>query len=467
MILMEKQNLISLWKECLESIRVSVSPAVFSTWFSKTILKEINKNGDIYVAIIGVPNIYAKTTIETRYYALIQDSLSKSLSGKCNLIFNIYEEENKQTSQDDTPLFTESGKTTLLENIPVSHFVIPPHTRLRADYTFDKFAVSSSNQMAWAGAEAVAKSPGTAYNPLFIWGGVGLGKTHLMSAVGLEILKRDGNKKVFFCTGEDFTNDIVEGIRKKTTQSFRDKYRKLNCLLIDDIQFIAGKDTVQEEFFHTFNAIVSSGGQVILTSDRPPQEISKLEERMRSRFEAGLVVDIAPPDFELRCAIVQIKSKDKNLDLPTNIVHLIAANVDSPRKIIGFLTKLASEYHLKKLTEIGEDLIQSLLGKKTDESTNGFHLPPEKVIDAACKHFDIGKRMILGDSRLARIALPRQVLMYILRVELKLQLTEVGRVIGGRDHTTVMHAVEKVTKLASSSVDIREDIESIKKIMRG
>jgi len=271
----------------------------------------------------------------------------------------------------NTPLFKreEELEDNFLEEIKRS--------RLRPFFTFENFAVSSSNQMAWAAGEAVAKTPGTAYNPLFLWGGVGVGKTHLMNAVGYEIKKKNRIKSVYFCTGEDFTNDIVEGIRNKTTQKFRNKYRKLDALLIDDIQFIAGKDTVQEEFFHTFNAIISAGGQIILTSDRPPHEISKLEERLKSRFEAGLIVDIAPPDFELRCAITQIKTKEKNLDLSSEIIQMIAGNLDSARKIEGFLIRLKSEAIINKNIPLTAERISQLLGKDgegTPVSQKGLEL---------------------------------------------------------------------------------------------
>ncbi|MFZ5932690.1 MAG: chromosomal replication initiator protein DnaA, partial [Patescibacteria group bacterium] len=303
-------------------------------------------------------------------------------------------------------------------------------------------------------------SPGNAYNPLFIWGGVGVGKTHLMNAVGVEVLKKTPSTKVLFCTGEDFTNDIVEGIRNKTTQVFRDKYRKLSVLLIDDIQFLAGKDAVQEEFFHTFNAATSAGGQIILTSDRPPSEISKLEERLRSRFEAGLIVDIAPPDFELRCAIVQIKSRERGIELPMDLTQLIAGNLETARKIEGFLVKITSEARLKK-TEIGEELVRSLLGKGEDVPILS-KASPNDVVGAVSKYYGLGKRALLGTSRARPIARPRQILMYLLRTQMALPLEEIGRIVGGRDHTTVIHAVEKITELASKDVKIREDLLGIK-----
>jgi chromosomal replication initiator protein len=315
--------------------------------------------------------------------------------------------------------------------------------------------------MAHAAALAVAETLGTAYNPLFIWGGVGVGKTHLMGSVGNSALKRNPDLKVLLCTGESFTNDIIEGIRNKTTQNFRDKYRKLDLLLIDDIQFIAGKDTAQEEFFHTFNAVTSAGGQVILTSDRPPSEIARLEERLRSRFEAGLIVDIAPPDFELRCAITQIKAKEKGIALEMDQIQMIAGNIDSARKIEGVLIKLITEIKLKHL-EITNELVESVLGKGIEVNGKSVRKDPSEVIEAVSSYYQIGKRSLLGDSRARPVARPRQILMYLLRTHLGISLEEVGRLVGDRDHTTVMHAVGKITELATIDVHIREDISKIK-----
>ncbi|MCK4817688.1 chromosomal replication initiator protein DnaA, partial [bacterium] len=292
----------------------------------------------------------------------------------------------------------------------------------------------------------------------------GVGKTHLMNAIGHQIIIKDSEAKILFCTAEQFTNDIVEGIRNKTTQSFRNKYRKLKALLLDDIQFIAGKVAVQEEFFHTFNTLVSNGAQIIMASDKPPSEISKLEERLRSRFEAGLIVDISPADFELRCAICQIKLKNRNLDLPMDLIQLIAGNVDSARRIEGFIIRLSTLAKLKK-TNINEELIESLLGKGDGLGETRKKYNPNDVVSAVSKYFSIGKRVLLGTSRTRPIARPRQILMYILRTQLELPLQEVGRLVGGRDHTTVMHAVEKVTHLASDNVQTREDIRGIKNLL--
>ena len=447
-----------VWKDSLEIIKVTVSPAIFSTWFSQTHLVSMKELSDRYIVEVGCPTSFAKNTIEGRYFGLIQDSLSKVIGKKCDLSFLV--KSNPKTIKDNdnsSPLFSvDTNKADILE--------ILQKARIRPSFTFENFAVSPSNQMAHAAAEAVSRELGSAYNPLFIWGGVGVGKTHLMVSVGNFVLKRTPEKKVLFCTGEDFTNDIVEGIRNKTTQAFRNKYRKLDLLLIDDIQFIAGKDTVQEEFFHTFNAVTSVGGQIILTSDRPPSEISKLEERLRSRFEAGLIVDIAPPDFELRCAITQIKAKEKGVDLTSEQVQMIAANSESARKIEGILTRILTEIHMKNIV-VTNDLIESMFTKSLETSGKITRSTPEEVIDAVSKYYQIGKRLLLSETRARPIARPRQVLMYILRTHLGVPLEEIGRIIGGRDHTTVMHAVEKISSLATNDVQIREDVLKIKQMI--
>ena len=449
----------TVWADVLETVKVSVSPAIFSTWFTQTHIVSLTDHGKRNLAEIGCNSSYIKDTLENRYYGLVQDTLAKVLGKPCDLSFVVKENPNKvKDIALSSPLFERE------KNSPQELKRLLAQAKIRPGFSFDNFAVSSSNQMAWAAAEAVNQNPGTAYNPLFIWGGVGVGKTHLMAAVGRSVLQKDPDSKVVFCTGEDFTNDIVEGIRNKTTQMFRNKYRKLDLLLIDDIQFIAGKDAVQQEFFHTFNAVTAAGGQIILTSDRHPAEISKLEERLKSRFEAGLIVDISPPDFELRCAITQIKARERNLDLSMDIVQLVAANLDSARKIEGFLIKLMSAAKVKS-AEPTIDFVESLLGKGPEENGKNIKARPPEVIDAVSKYSSLGKRALLGDSRARPVARPRQILMYLLRTQLGIPLKEVGRLVGDRDHTTVMYAVEKITYLASSDVQTREDILGIKNIL--
>jgi len=450
--IMEKNE---VWKDTLEIIKLSVSPAIFKTWFSQTHIVSIEEVGDRLVIEVGTATAFAKNTIETRYFGLVQDSLNKVTGKKGDLIFSVKENPNKVISKDETetPLFFDESKD--------SDFIARlKSAKIRPHFNFANFAVSGSNQMAHAAAEAVSKSPGSAYNPLFIWGGVGVGKTHLMQAIGYEMLKKKQSVNVIACTAEDFTNDIVEGIRNKSTSEVRKKYRKLDALLIDDVQFIAGKDAAQEEFFHTFNAVTSAGGQIVLTADRPPSE-SKLEDRLRSRFEAGLIVDIAAPDFELRCAITQIKAKEKGIPLEMEQVQLIAGNIDSARQIEGILIKLMTEVNFKKIP-VTNELVETTIGKGVEANGRVARKNPTEVIDAVSRYYQIGKRTLLGESRARPIARPRQILMHILRTDLQIPLEEIGRIVGGRDHTTVMHAVEKITQLASTNVQIREDMSKIR-----
>ncbi len=457
---MDKQYYDKIWKETLEILRISVSDATYKTYLQHTHLIDLKEIGDRVIAEVGCESIFVKQQVEQRYSGLVQDTLSKQLEKTVDITF-IVKSFNKPVETDKqtlSPLF-DLPKVNIEE---VNEAVKKANLRLL--FTFDKFAVSGSNQMAHAAAQAVADNPGVSYNPLFIWGGVGVGKTHLMHAVGHNMILKNTNSKILACTAEDFTNDIVDGIRNKTTSEVRKKYRKLDALFIDDIQFIAGKDTAQEEFFHTFNAVTSAGGQVILTSDRPPTEISKLEDRLKTRFQAGLIVDVAPPDFELRSAIVQIKSEERGINLSSEMVSMIAGNIDSARGIQGFLVKLFTEVNFNKKV-VSTELIQSLLGK-TDENTEiKIKSNPEEVINKVAKYYSLGKRQLLGESRQRPIARPRQILMYILKTQVGLPLQEVGRLVGGRDHTTVMHAVEKITQLLSTDVNIQGDMMGIKKTL--
>lgn len=448
-----------IWKNVLEILKMSVSDASFNTYLTNTHIHDLKEINQRAVVEVGCNSVFIKNQVEQRYFGLIQDTLVKILEKPTDISFIVKSKQEPQLkTKEFAPLFEVSPKNKEdIENALRK-------ANLRMGYTFDKFAVSGSNQLAHAAAEAVSKNPSHAYNPLFIWGGVGVGKSHLMHAVGYSMIFKDPLTKIIACTAEDFTNDIVDGIRNKTTSEVRKKYRKLDALFIDDIQFMAGKDTAQEEFFHTFNAVTSAGGQVILTSDRPPTEISKLEERLRSRFEAGLIVDISPPDFELRSAIVQIKAEERGLSLDSEIVSLIAGNITSARGIQGFLVKLFTAVNLQK-TEIDYDFVQSLIGKGDELIERQIKASPEEVVKIVSKYYSINKRDLLGQSRVRPFARPRQILMYLLKTQLSLPLQSIGRVVGGRDHTTVIHAVETIKNLASTSVDIQEDIKGIKKML--
>lgn len=455
-----------LWQEALQIIRVSISQANYSTWFSKTHITTLKvlPNNRQFVEI-GCSSSFIADGLEKRYFSLIQDSLNQVTQITNDISFIVSQLTIESNSNFLPPLFSESYNDAHSANI----LELLKRARIRPGFTFENFAVSSSNQMAWAAAEAVSKNLGNAYNPLFLWGGVGVGKTHLMLSIGNKALSKNPDLKVLYCMGEEFTTEIVEAIRNKSTQNFKKRYRNLDLLMVDDVQFIAGKEKVQEEFFHTFNTIQREGGQVVLTSDRPPTEIQKLEERLRSRFEAGLIIDISPPDLELRAAIALIKAEERGLQLPMDVAHIIASNIEGLRRIEGFLTRILTEVQGDS-SLITAELVNRLLGRSANEGEPGLNrraMAPQDVVDAVANYFSLGRRKLLGDGRARPIALPRQVLMYLLRVELGLPLQEVGHIVGGRDHTTVMYAVEKISKNISTDPSLREDILGIKRTISG
>src|SRR3989339_1495075 len=292
---------------------------------------------------------------------------------------------------------------------------------LNKKYNFDNFAVSTTNQVAYAASQAVVKNPGSAYNPLFLYGGVGVGKTHIAQSIAKKILEADRNKRVYFCPGDNFTNELIESIREKATGRFRKKYRYLNLLIIDDIQFIAGKNAVQEEFFHTFNSIISSGGQIILTSDRPPTSIKNLEDRLRSRFSGGLTVDIQSPDFELRTAILLIKAKEKNISVDIEAAKVIAERDSDSRTLEGTLLSLYANI-LGKKDKIDLDSVEEFFSKK--EGNKVKRIGPSDVIKAVCTYYNVKQSHLRGPERNEAIVLPRQVAMYLIRKHVGLKLME-------------------------------------------
>lgn len=453
-----------IWETVLGNLKISLSSASFNTWFSQTFItktKVIDKAHQI--TEIGCPNPFVRNNIENRYYGLIKDALDQATGLKNDLIFVVKLGEKPhfaKASRGEEPLF-EKPK----EEKPAS-FEAMEKAGLRLDFTFENFAVSSTNQMAHAAAIAVTKTLGKAYNPLFLYGGVGVGKTHLMQAIAHEVLKKNSHLKVICCTGEEFTNEIVNAIRRKTTEEFKQKYRTAKLLLVDDIQFIAGKDRAQEEFFHTFNSVWRVGNQIILTSDRRPEEISKLEDRLRSRFEGGLTIDIQPPDFELRTAILLIKAQQRKFNLPMDIAQLIAGNITSTRKLEGFLTRIITEATTRK-EPLTTELVSAILGKSNSTVIPQRLIKPKEIISAVANHFEIKISDLTGERRLKNIVVPRQILMYLLRTELKIQLMEIGRMLGGRDHSTIIHGVEKITHSLPTSEQLRVDIVGIKQRLYG
>jgi chromosomal replication initiator protein len=452
-----------LWKTILTEIELLVSKPVFQTQFSQSELISFEKG----VATIGVPNPMIKNLIELRQYSLIKSILDHHTETNTSLVFMVVQKKQTLTQKDSGPLFAKVEDYAVGVNIAQ----IAKKLHIRPENTFDTFAVSGTNQIAYAAATAVAKSPGTAYNPLFLYGGVGVGKTHLMHAVAHELLKRKASTKIVYCMGEEFLNEIVEAIQTKSARQFKQKYRSAELLLVDDVQFIAGKTTAQEEFFHTFNAVHREGGQIILTSDRSPGEIARLEDRLRSRFEGGLIVDISPPDFELRAAIVNIKTKALGLPLSPEATRIIAANLSDTRSLEGFLKRLLTEISARPGAEPTPELITTLLSSKNKGNGNGVvadykpvqkQVSPQELIDVVAGYFNIKTTALKGPKRDRPIARPRQVVMYLCKTELGMTLDDIGGLLGGRDHTTVMHGTDTITNELSTNDRLREAVEGIK-----
>lgn len=438
-----------LWQNVLAELELALTRGTFQIFFKDTFLAKIENN----LATIACPSSYIRTLIEHRYYSLLKTSLDRLAKGDNSLVFVVEKKPLQEKPQDLGPLFKIMG---------VEADGAARRAHLHSDFTFQNFAVSSSNQMAYAAAQAVAERPGTSYNPLFLYGGVGVGKTHLTQAIGHALLAQKPNLKIIYCTGEEFTNEIIEAIRERNTRSFKGRYRSAQVLLIDDVQFIAGKTAVQEEFFHTFNTLHRDGAQIVLISDRPPSEIEHLEERLRSRFEGGLIIDIQSPDFELRAAILLIKASSLNLALPMDVAQLIAANIEDTRRLEGFLRRLATEIQTKKVP-LTPELASQLLGMTEKENGKAQkHISFKDILETVALHYDLKIHQLKGPKRDRSIAVPRQVLYYLLRTELSLTLEEIGEFCGGRDHTTIIHGVEKITNLLPFSEQIREDIKNIK-----
>lgn len=449
-------DLEKLWKTVLSEIELSVTKLTFHTHFAQTRLMNL-KDG---VATVGCTSPLLRGLVESRYYSLLKSVLDRHTETNTSLIFVVSPRKEKLEPKDAGPLFSQAALSPSTDLVSLAR-----RLRINPSYTFENFAVSTTNQLAHAAATAVAKSPGEAYNPLIVYGGVGVGKTHLMHAVANRLLSRRPSMRVVCSMGEEFLNEIVEAIQTKTSRQFKQKYRSPQLLLIDDVQFIAGKQTAQEEFFHTFNAVVRDGGQIILTSDRPPGEIARLEDRLRSRFEGGLAVDISPPDFELRAAIINIKAAALGLTIAPDTGQLLAANVTDTRAIEGFLRRLATEVAARGVP-ITSELVSSLLRIKPEsggeKSGPARRVSPQELLDAVASHFGLKQTALRGPKRDRPIARPRQVFMYLARTELGLTHEDVGGLLGGRDHTTVMHGVNIITQELSTNERLRSEVEGIK-----
>lgn len=453
-------DLNTLWKSVLAEIELSVSKATYQTQFAHTTLVSL-KDG---VATIGFTTPLMRTMAEGRYYSLVKSILDHHTKQNISILFTVTPKKETLDPAHSGPLFSQ----TEFQQPEVSVASVARRLHIHPESTFESFAVSTTNQMAYAAATAVAKNPGTAYNPLFFYGGTGVGKTHLMHAVANKILASRPTMRIVYCMGEEFLNEIVEAIQTKTSRQFKQKYRSAQLLLVDDVQFIAGKTTAQEEFFHTFNAVHREGGQVILTSDRAPSEISRLEDRLRSRFEGGLTVDVAAPDFELRVAIVNIKAIALGVAVPPDAAQLIAANITDTRAMEGFLRRLTTEIATRG-GGVTPELVSSLLSIKgpingvvATNTPTAKRVNPQEILDSVAAYYGIKITALKGAKRDRPIARPRQVFMYLARTELGLTHDDIGGFLGGRDHTTIMHGVETITQELSTNTRLRDAVEGIK-----
>lgn len=366
-----------------------------------------------------------------------------------------------------TIVFTVIEKKTI-KNTPLLSFepsLEDAYTKsgLHTKYKLENYAVSNSNRVAYAAAQAVAQNPGASYNPLFFYGGVGVGKTHLAQGIAQAVLNRDAQKHVFFSPGDHFINELIDSIRERTTAKFKRKYRSLDVLIVDDIQFIAGKQTVQEEFFHTFNSIVSAGGQIILTSDRPPNEIKNLEDRLRSRFSGGLIVDIQSPDFELRTAILLIKAKEKNIEIDMEAAKIIAERIGDSRGLEGGLLSIYAKI-LGVKDRIDLETVEMFFQEKVE--TRIKKIDPGDVIKAVCSCYNIKQSHLKSATRTEEIAFPRQIAMYLLRQELKIKYEEIAIMLKRKDHTTIMHGVEKISRLLIKDPSLKQEVDRIIQLIR-
>ncbi len=442
---MQKEELNELLTKAKELLKNEVTKISYETWIRDLDIESAD-NGNI---VLIANNAFQKESILSRYHDLFKNTFNYITNKNCEITVvlkdDISDEEIEVAKQ--------------LSNNQSSY----PNTTLNPKYTFDTFVVGNSNRFAHAAALAVAEAPATAYNPLFIYGGVGLGKTHLMQAIANEILLNNRNANILYVTSEKFTNQLINAIKDNKNEIFRNKYRNIDVLLIDDIQFIAGKERIQEEFFHTFNTLHESGKQIIISSDRPPKDIKLLEDRLKSRFEWGLIADISNPDYETRLAILRKKAQLDNIIIDDEILSDIATKIDSNiRELEGILNKLianASLTNCQITIEMAEKAINDVVTKKDKV------LSLELIQETIAKYFNITVEELKGVKRSNDVTFPRQIAMYLCRNVAQLPLTKIGEGFGKRDHTTVIHACNKIEKEVQNNVSTKRIVESVKNIL--
>jgi len=443
-----------LWQAVLGEIELSVSRASYLTWFKNTTLLRQKDN----VLVIGVPNVFIKQQLERKFNELVTDTLKKNGVTPDRIEYKIHSPVNRLNKKidDETIVLTTTQSKT---NHPVTTLTHTYRQGLNERYTFENFVVGSGNELAYAACQAIAQNPGTKYNPLFLYGGVGIGKTHLIQAVGNAIMAKNPASHVVYISTEQFVQEFLDAIRYKKNTDFAGFYRSADVLIIDDVQFIAGKEKTQEEFFHTFNALHQANKQIIISSDKPPKDVPTLEDRLRSRFAWGMSIDMQAPDFETRCAIIQTKATSHEVVLPQPVVEYLATHIQTNiRELEGALNQLLAFCEMRGL-EPELQIASSLLGANKSRPK---HVSAKQIIERTARHFQIPLEEILGPKRDKDIVVPRQVAMYMLRSELHLSFPKIARELGRKDHTTAIHSVDKIEKESVFDSDIRTAIAEIK-----
>lgn len=438
-------DIVSLWDKTLQLIKGELSPPSFNAFFKQIVPLKIYMSD----LILLVPNDFTKGILEDRYLNLIESSVNQLSLKKYNIKFVLNE-------KDIEGLGEENKTSSIKKNYP----------NLNPKYTFDTFVIGNSNRFAHAACVAVAESPARAYNPLFLYGGVGLGKTHLMHAIGHHIMTQKKDPKVVYVSSEKFTNELINSIKDDRNEEFRNKYRNVDILLIDDIQFIAGKERTQEEFFHTFNSLHEANKQIIISSDRPPKEIPTLEDRLRSRFEMGLITDIQAPDFETRIAILRKKAQMENIEVPNEVTTYIAKNIKSNiRELEGALTRVIAYSSLTNRTisfELASEALKDIITTSKNEE-----ITVNRIKEKVSSVFNLKMEDFNSKKRTRSIAYPRQIAMYLTRELTDLSLPKIGEEFGGRDHTTVIHAHDKIVKDIQSNDEIKTKIDKMISDLKG
>lgn len=454
-----------IWQAVLAELELSISKANFITWFKNTGIINF-QDGSV---VLCVPNTFTKAWLEKKYHVPIIKSLEritskpiKRLEYKIDNLKNVAEQALRLESEPK-PIeqIIQPPAPTVSFTQPRQPLSSNGSFTLNPKYVFDTFVVGKGTELAFAAAQAVTNRPGEAYNPLFIYGGVGLGKTHLLQAIGNTLRKTNPSCNIMYTSAEKFSNDFISSIKDGTAKDFQNRYRHIDLLLIDDIQFIAGKDRTQESFFHTFNELHQQNKQVVLTSDRPPKAIPALEDRLKSRFEWGMIADVASPDFETRAAILEKKCNEKNFELSREVIETVATIIQNNiRELEGSLNKIIAYHQLKNSTPTKES-VKSLLSSM-ENSIARRSLTSQQLLETVGQFYNISTEDIMSKNREKKLSFPRQIIMFLMREDLKMSYPAIGDELGGRDHTTAMHAHTKIATEIENDPKLRGEIELIK-----